>query len=292
MSPDSPGPQRGREEEEEEEPKRRRPDHGEDDLRKNKKPGRPSNKSKFGPPRRHPGSEVPIVPRPSLGHLKPEKTESVPAVMECGNFDDAFKFSQPAVVTNTPPLVSDTPSPLEEAINPFHDVFAMPVPLSPGAAVPSRSQSRHRDRGHQSITLDKLDPTEKALRITVVGARCHLNFDNAIASPRYTQTFVNPKFATSMGLELKDLPIDEIKRISTPRGWLRCTRSVCFAFFFPLLGDDFLQVRALVLNDDDPDIGVPLVIGRPWIQGHELLKKYVYDTAEPASNAWYNTIAF
>jgi hypothetical protein len=268
-----------REEKGESKPKRRKSDQEEDEPKKNKRSGRPPNNP--GPPRRHAGSEVPIVPRPSL-HLTPEMTKPLFAAIENDNYEDAL--SQSPAVNSIPPLILDAHTPLEESAPPFPEAFSIPATPSPQTALPSRNLSR-RGRGQQPISLDKLGPMEKALGIKILSPFGELGFD-VVVSPHYNETFVNPRFAPWIGT-LTNLHIDEINRISTPRGWLRCTRSVAFPYYFPSLGqsEEFFHVRARVLNDNDPDIGVAMVIGRPWIEEHNSLNQYVYDTAEPASNA-------
>jgi len=105
-----------------------------------------------------------------------------------------------------------------------------------------------------------------------------VTFENAIASPHYPESFMNPITALIFGLEPVDLPPSDIKRISTPRGWLRCTRTVILYFSLPQLGhDEFDNIRVLVLDDEHPDIGVPIIMGRPWIHENPFFRKYVYE---------------
>ncbi|KAK0641289.1 hypothetical protein B0T16DRAFT_419606 [Cercophora newfieldiana] len=104
---------------------------------------------------------------------------------------------------------------------------------------------------------------------------------HAIVSPRYPQSFFNPQFAKLCDLSLHSLEPGEIRRFLTPRGWIRCTEAVIL--IYRLLGDpdaDFKLCRTLVLPEDHPDPGVPLIIGLPWINEEPLLRQRIKNQTE------------
>lgn len=184
------------------------------------------------------------------------------------------KFSPEPAVLPSFSADMDFPLPSSGAAPPFLEASG-----APATPLPQDSPSAGRAcnaRGQQPIRTNNLHPTERAWRIKIMSEHFDLEFNNAIASPRWLISVMCPRLANLMGLPFYDLPPERVKRVVSPRGCIRPTRIVCFSCQFPGLQVEhqWERIWVYVLNDDDPDIGVPLIIGRPWLEDPQW-EKYV-----------------
>ncbi|KAK0617395.1 hypothetical protein B0T14DRAFT_267902 [Immersiella caudata] len=130
-------------------------------------------------------------------------------------------------------------------------------------------------RGHRPITPENLGPDEMMLpQMTLFGRpEIEITINNAVLSKRYENTFASRKLMELLEQPLQRLDESQIKRILTPRGWIRCTEEVVLWFSLPETSPGHYVIRVLVLPEEHPHPGVSLIIGRPMIEHLDLINR-------------------
>ncbi|KAK3381329.1 hypothetical protein B0H63DRAFT_200724 [Podospora didyma] len=124
-----------------------------------------------------------------------------------------------------------------------------------------------RRRGIGPINLNALHPGESTEDVEfVAGNGDRVTLQNALVSPLYPRCFMTPKTAEVLGFIPCGLVDADIQAFPTPRGVFEITRTVALCFRLPLLPSPPLVVEIPILSDDEPDPGVPIILGRSFIE--------------------------
>jgi len=120
----------------------------------------------------------------------------------------------------------------------------------------------------QSIDPSQLRPEEGSIHVNIAIEYGIITIQVPL-SLHWPESFMDADFAHSVGLRPEDLSPSEIRRLATPRGWIRCTKAV--VFLFSLEDERTLSHWIRIFISDEPGrIGTSMIIGRPWIQEQDL----------------------
>jgi len=120
----------------------------------------------------------------------------------------------------------------------------------------------------QSIDPSQLRPEEGSIHVSIAFEYGIITIQ-APFSLHWPESFIDADFAHSVGLRPEDLSPSEIRRLATPRGWIRYTKAV--VFLFSLEDERTLSHWIRIFISDEPGrIGTSMIIGRPWIQEQDL----------------------
>lgn len=146
------------------------------------------------------------------------------------------------------------------------------IPRSPAASnssdLPISASVQSVAVGSQALGCPpiQLERNEQCVNITLMEANgSYCVTQPTLADPDYPQSFFSAAFASLLNFPLQILERAEIRAFSTKLGVIRCTRSVTCWFQLEELGMPPMLAKFLVFNPEDPDLGVPLMIGGPLI---------------------------
>jgi len=250
-----------------------------------------TNSSCSSPP---PATPVPIIPRPetppNLNLQRGDVAGRVEGSIIADQVIDGINQGSPACGPAWPPqlpLPANTNTPSADVLQCENAASADPTSHTTSVSdsqdtrtVPATALTLNR--GHRPLDASQLNPSERLVRLTILVPESWVEIPT-VESSRWPNTFVNPRFLSSSGLNPFELDPSEVATFLTPRGLVRCTRAVELYYMpYDLSGEALLphSIRLFVLNDADPDPGVALIIGKPWIE-HARMNAYVLDDPFP-----------
>ncbi|KAK3384261.1 hypothetical protein B0T24DRAFT_77500 [Lasiosphaeria ovina] len=210
--------------------------------------GRPPNRPRINPPE----SPVIIAPRPEANSsLEFCRVDSHP-VSE--NLDEQ---PQPNNII-TPSVSSAAQANLDTSKS---------VEASTSATMSvQRGRPSRRVRVPPPFDINNLAYDELAVDIEIMTpGGDFVKLPNTIISPRFPRLFIPARTAEVLGWHPYELSGDDIQTFVTPLGRIRTTRAVFLYFTVPQLQVPLKLCRIPILDDDDVSLGVPLILGKPFI---------------------------